>query len=46
MVEQNARKGLEFAGIGYVLVSGRLVRAGPVHALLADPEARRLFLGG
>lgn len=45
MVEQNARKGLEFADIGYVLVSGRLVRAGPGHALPADPEAGRLFLG-
>ena len=45
MVEQNARKGLEFADIGYVLVSGRLVRAGPGHALPVDPEAGRLFLG-
>ena len=46
MVEQNAKKGLEFADIGYVLVSGQLARAGPGKELLADPEVGRLFLGG
>ena len=46
MVEQNAKKGLEFADIGYALVSGRLAKAGPGEALLADPEVGRLFLGG
>jgi branched-chain amino acid transport system ATP-binding protein len=46
LVEQNARKGLEFADIGYVLVAGRLVRAGPGKDLLADPDMGRLFLGG
>ena len=46
MVEQNAKKGLEFADIGYVLVSGRLAKAGPGEALLDDPEVGRLFLGG
>ena len=45
IVEQNARKGLEFADIGYVLVAGRLAKAGPGAALLADPEIGRLFLG-
>ena len=45
MVEQNAKKGLEFADIGYVLVSGRLAMAGPGSALLEDPEVGRLFLG-
>ena len=45
MVEQNAKKGLEFADIGYVLVSGRLALAGPGAALLDDPEVGRLFLG-
>ena len=45
MVEQNAKKGLEFADIGYVLVSGRLALAGPGDALLEDPEVGRLFLG-
>jgi len=46
LVEQNARKGLEFADIGYVLVAGRLVKAGAGKELLADPEMGRLFLGG
>ncbi|MBC8013542.1 MAG: ABC transporter ATP-binding protein, partial [Methyloceanibacter sp.] len=46
LVEQNARKGLEFANVGYVLVAGRLVKAGHGKALLADPDMGRLFLGG
>ncbi len=46
MVEQNAKKGLEFADIGYVLVSGQLALAGPGRELLADPAVGRLFLGG
>ncbi len=46
MVEQNAKKGLEFADIGYVLVSGQLAKAGKGDDLLADPEVGRLFLGG
>ena len=46
MVEQNAKKGLEFADIGYVLVSGQLAKAGRGDALLDDPEVGRLFLGG
>lgn len=46
MVEQNAKKGLEFADIGYVLVSGQLVKAGTGDDLLQDPDVGRLFLGG
>ena len=46
MVEQNARKGLEFSDIGYVLVSGELVKAGAGGDLLNDPDVGRLFLGG
>jgi branched-chain amino acid transport system ATP-binding protein len=46
MVEQNAKKGLEFADIGYVLVSGELAIAGKARELLADPDVGRLFLGG
>lgn len=46
MVEQNAKKGLEFADIGYVLVSGELAIAGPGDELLENPEIGRLFLGG
>lgn len=46
LVEQNAKKGLEFADLGYVLVSGRIAKAGTGDALLADPDVGRLFLGG
>lgn len=46
MVEQNAKKGLEFADIGYVLVSGQLAKAGKGNDLLDDEEVARLFLGG
>jgi len=46
MVEQNAKKGLEFADIGYVLAAGELAKAGTGRALLEDPDVGRLFLGG
>jgi branched-chain amino acid transport system ATP-binding protein len=46
MVEQNAKKGLEFADLGYVLVSGELALADGGASLLENPEVGRLFLGG
>lgn len=46
MVEQNAKKGLEFCDIGYVLVSGNLAMAGSGDELLENPDVGRLFLGG
>lgn len=46
MVEQNAKKGLEFADIGYVLVSGELAIAGKGDSLLKNPKVSELFLGG
>ena len=46
MVEQNAKKGLAFADIGYVLVSGETAIAGDGDGLLANPDVGRLFLGG
>ncbi len=46
MVEQNAKKGLEFADIGYVLVSGQTAIAGKGDDLLRNPDVGRLFLGG
>jgi len=46
MVEQNARKGLQFADVGCVLVAGRVARVGSGRELLDDPEVGRLFLGG
>jgi len=45
MVEQNAKKGLQFADVGYVLVAGSVARVGTGAELLADPEVGRLFLG-
>jgi branched-chain amino acid transport system ATP-binding protein len=46
MVEQNAKRGLEFSDIGYVLVSGEIAMAAPGDELLANPDVGRLFLGG
>jgi branched-chain amino acid transport system ATP-binding protein len=46
MVEQNAKKGLEFCDIGYVIVSGELVLADYGNKLLENPEVGKLFLGG
>jgi branched-chain amino acid transport system ATP-binding protein len=46
MVEQNAKKGLAFADIGYVLVSGETAIADMGNDLLQNPDVGRLFLGG
>jgi len=46
MVEQNAKKGLEFADVGYVLVSGSIAMADTGDRLLQNPDVGRLFLGG
>jgi branched-chain amino acid transport system ATP-binding protein len=46
MVEQNAKKGLDFADIGYVLVSGETALADTGARLLKNPDVGRLFLGG
>ena len=46
MVEQNAKKGLAFADLGYVLVSGETAIAGAGDDLLQNSDVGRLFLGG
>jgi branched-chain amino acid transport system ATP-binding protein len=46
LVEQNARKGLEFCDVGYVLVDGHVALAGPGGELLQHEEVGHLFLGG
>jgi len=46
MVEQNAKKGLAFADVGYVLVAGRVALAAKAADLLDNPDVGRLFLGG
>ncbi|QCI66741.1 ABC transporter ATP-binding protein [Phreatobacter stygius] len=46
MVEQHAVEALAISTRGYVLVSGRNSAEGAGPSLAADPEIRRLFLGG
>ncbi|MCF3933138.1 ABC transporter ATP-binding protein [Acuticoccus sp. M5D2P5] len=46
MVEQHAVEALEVSHRGYVVVSGRTEAEGEGRGLAADPEIRRLFLGG
>ncbi len=46
IVEQNARMALQFAGRGYVLENGRLVLEGGSEELLANPEVKKVYLGG
>ena len=45
MVEQNAKKGLDFADLGYVLVSGETALAMRARSCCRS-EGRALFLGG
>ncbi len=46
VVEQNAAKALSVADRGYVLELGRNRFEGTGQSLLADPEVKRLYLGG
>ncbi|HEY2541498.1 MAG TPA: ABC transporter ATP-binding protein [Gaiellaceae bacterium] len=46
MVEQNARRALALADIGYVLDTGRNAYTGPGSQLLGDPRVVELYLGG
>ena len=46
MVEQHALEALEISTRAYVLVAGRNSIEGEGPRLAADPEIRRLFLGG
>jgi branched-chain amino acid transport system ATP-binding protein len=46
LVEQNATRALAVADRGYVLELGRNRFEGPGGRLLADPEVKRLYLGG
>jgi branched-chain amino acid transport system ATP-binding protein len=45
LVEQNAKKGLELADIGCVVVAGELALVGSGSDLLRDSTVGRLFLG-
>jgi branched-chain amino acid transport system ATP-binding protein/neutral amino acid transport system ATP-binding protein len=46
LVEQNANEALEVADRAYILVDGRNSLDGVASTLAADPEVRRIFLGG
>ena len=46
MVEQNARRALEFTDQAFVLELGRVRLEGSGRALLDDPQVRELYLGG
>ncbi len=45
LVEQNARAALAIANRGYILETGRIVKAAPAAELLADDAVRRAYLG-
>ena len=45
LVEQHARKALEIADRGYVLVAGKTVMEGTGGAILANEDLKRVFLG-
>lgn len=45
IVEQNAKKGLEFSDLGYVLVAGEVLIADYGNNLLKNEEVGKLFLG-
>jgi branched-chain amino acid transport system ATP-binding protein len=46
MVEQNANEALAIADRAYILVDGRNSRTGRAAEFAADPDIRRIFLGG
>jgi branched-chain amino acid transport system ATP-binding protein len=45
VAEQNARQALRVADEAFVLEAGRVSRAGPAPALLADPSVQAAYLG-
>ncbi len=45
LVEQHARRALEIADRGYVLVSGRIAAEGAGHEILSRRDLQELFLG-
>ena len=46
LVEQNASEALAVSERAYILVDGRNSRTGNARELAADPEIKRIFLGG
>ncbi|TKI04622.1 ABC transporter ATP-binding protein [Martelella alba] len=46
LVEQNATAALKIADRAYVLENGGIVLHGPARDILANPEVKRMYLGG
>ena len=46
LVEQNAKKALEFAHYGYVLETGSMVLEGPAEEVMNNPRVKEAYLGG
>lgn len=46
LVEQNANQALKVADRAYVMHDGQIRLQGPASALAADPDVRRVYLGG
>ncbi len=45
LVEQNARRALEIADRGYIMVQGRVAYHGEARSILSHPELGKLYLG-
>ncbi len=45
ITDHNVRETLEIVDRAYIMYEGRVLREGKAHELLADPEARRVYLG-
>lgn len=45
ITDHNVRETLEIVDRAYIMYEGRVLREGNAQALLADPEARRVYLG-
>jgi branched-chain amino acid transport system ATP-binding protein len=45
LVEQNARRALDIAHHGYIMVQGRIVLEGPAAELRENPDVKQFYLG-
>jgi branched-chain amino acid transport system ATP-binding protein len=45
LVEQNVRRSLELADMGFVIQTGNITLSGPSQSLLTDPGVQKAFLG-
>ena len=45
ITDHNVRETLQITDRAYLLYDGRILKSGDAEELIADPEARRLYLG-